>query len=182
LKATSGVAYTSYGEKGGFAMYIQQSDLLRGLGKEFVKSVMALAHKEDHKRGFSLFREGDRATHFFILLKGRVNITIGETGHTVYTIDHPGEAFGLSSLIGRERYTASAECKEPTRLLRFSAKELEKLIQADPLNSLAFFRRLTGLLGTRLLQTYKMISGTAQPESSMSFGTGQVMESEATVS
>jgi CRP-like cAMP-binding protein len=163
-------------------MYIQQSDVLRGLGKEFVKTVMDLAHKEDHKRGFLLFREGDSANHFFILLKGRVNITLGETGHTVYTVDHPGEAFGLSSLIGRERYIASAECKEPTKLLRFSAREFEKTIEADPVNSLLFFRRLAGVMGGRLFQTFKMISGTTQPESSISFGTGQVMESEATVS
>ena len=163
-------------------MYIQQADVLRGLGKGFVKSVMDLAHKEDHKRGFLLFREGDRANHFFILLKGRVNITLGETGHTVYTVDHPGEAFGLSSLIGRERYIASAECREPTKLLRFSAKEFERAIEADPMNSLAFFRRLAGVLGARLFQSFKMISGTPQPESSMSYGTGQVMESDTTVS
>jgi CRP-like cAMP-binding protein len=163
-------------------MYIQQSDVLRGLGKEFVKTLMDLAHKEDHKRGFVLFREGDRASHFFILLKGRVNITLGETGHTIYSVDHPGEAFGLSSLIGRERYIASAECKEPTKILRFSAKEFEKALEADPVNSLAFFRRLAGTLGNRLFQTFQMISGTTQPESSVSFGTGQVMESETTVS
>jgi len=163
-------------------MYIQQSDVLRGLDKDFVKTVMDLAHKEDHKRGFVLYREGDRASHFFILLKGRVNITLGETGHTVYAVDHPGEAFGLSSLIGRERYIASAECKEPTKLLRFSAKEFEKALEADPVNSLAFFRRLSGTLGGRLFQTFQMISGTGQPESSVSFGTGQVMESDTTVS
>ena len=163
-------------------MYIQQSDVLRGLGKEFVKYVMDLAHKEDHKRGFLLFREGDRANHFFILLKGRVNIALGETGHTVYTVDHPGEAFGLSSLIGRERYIASAECREPTKLLKFSAKEFEKRIEADPVNGLAFFRRLAGVLGARLFQSFQMISGTPQPESSMSYGTGQVMESDTTVS
>jgi CRP-like cAMP-binding protein len=163
-------------------MYIQQSDLLRGLGKEFVKNIMDLAHREEHKRGFFLYREGDRANHFFILLKGRVNMALGETGHTVYTVDHPGEAFGLSSLIGRERYIASAECREPTKLLRFNAKELDKMLQADPVNSLAFFRRLAGVLGGRLFQTFQMISGTTQPESSLSFGTGQVMESETTVS
>ena len=163
-------------------MYIQQSDVLRGLGKEFVKTVMDLAHKEDHQRGFVLFRDGERATHFFILLKGRVNITLGETGHTVYTVDHPGEAFGLSSLIGRDRYFATAECKEPTKLLRFSAKDFEKAIKADPVNSLALFRRLAATLGGRLFQTFKVISGAPQPESTLSFGTGQVMESEATVS
>jgi len=163
-------------------MYIQQSDLLRGLGKDFVKNFMELAHREDHKRGFLLYREGDRANHFFILIKGRVKMTLGETGHTVYTVDHAGEAFGLSSLIGRERYIASAECMEPTKLLRFNAKELDKMLHADPVNSLAFFRRLAGTLGGRLFQTFKVISGATQPESTVSFGTGQVMESEATVS
>jgi hypothetical protein len=66
--------------------------------------------------------------------------------------------------------------------LRFNAKELDKMLQADPVNSLAFFRRLAGVLGGRLFQTFQMISGTTQPESSLSFGTGQVMESETTVS
>jgi hypothetical protein len=36
------------------------------------------------------------------------------------------------------------------------------------------------ILGNRLLESYKMISSATQAETSISFGTGQVVASEAT--
>ena len=42
-------------------MYFQQSDLLRGMSKDFIKEFMDISEKESHKSEFSLFREGDRA-------------------------------------------------------------------------------------------------------------------------
>jgi CRP/FNR family transcriptional regulator, cyclic AMP receptor protein len=163
-------------------MYIRQSDLLEGLSKDFVEQVKAVAEEESHKKGYTLFREGDRAKHIYILMEGRVRITIGETGHTVYTVDHPEEVFGWSSLLGRKAYSASAECREATRLLKISADKLEKLLEKDQVNGVVFFRHLAATLGSRLLESYKMISGTAQADLSLSFGTGQVQESETKVS
>jgi CRP-like cAMP-binding protein len=103
-------------------MYFQQSDLLRGMDGGFVKEFMQLAEKETHKPGRTLFREGNPARHFFVLLKGRLKLTLGETGHTIYTADRSGEVFGWSSLVGRAAYTATAECKEPTVLLRIDVE------------------------------------------------------------
>ena len=161
-------------------MYFEQGDLLRGMNKDFVKEFINLAIKESHKKGYFLFREGNRANYFYILLKGRVKITIGETGHAVYTVDHPGEVFGWSSLVGRNAYSASAECREPTKILKFGIKKLQRILEKDPSNGLIFFKRLSGTLGNRLLQTYHMIYGASQPGISPSFGTGQVQESLAT--
>ena len=79
-------------------MYFQQSDILRGVGRDFLKKFIDIAVKESHRAGYLLFREGDRASDFFIMLKGKVNLTIGDSGHIVYTIDYPGEAFGWSCL------------------------------------------------------------------------------------
>jgi CRP-like cAMP-binding protein len=159
-------------------MYFQQADLLRGMGKEFLKQFMDNTVKETHRKGYFLFREGNRATHFYILLKGRVKLTIGDTGHTVYTIDHPGEAFGWSSLLGREVYSASAECRESTKLLRIDVKKLQGILEKDPANGLIFFKHLSAALGNRLLQTYRMVSTASQMGISPSFGTGDVLESE----
>ncbi|MBN1104620.1 MAG: cyclic nucleotide-binding domain-containing protein [Deltaproteobacteria bacterium] len=163
-------------------MYFQQSDLLRGLDKDFVKEFMDIAEKETHKTGYALFREGDRARYFYVLLKGCVKLTIGDSGHTVYTADRSGEVFGWSSLVGRAAYTASAECREATILLRVDVTKLNEILDKDPSTGLIFFKRLAGSLGNRLLQTYRMISSTPEMEMSRSYGTGQVMESEAGVS
>jgi CRP-like cAMP-binding protein len=161
-------------------MYFLQSDLFRGASKDFVKEFMDLAIKESHRKGYLLFRRGDRARYFYILVKGQVKIRIGENGHTVCPVDRSGEAFGWSSLVGRDVYFASAECKISTNLLKINVEKLQKILEKDPANGLIFFKRLAGTLGDRLLQTYKMISVASQAEISSSFGTGQVLESEAT--
>ena len=161
-------------------MYMKQSDLLKGLGKDFLKEVMEVAEKRTHPKGHLIFREGERADHFYILLKGRVRITIGETSHKVYTVDHPGEVFGWSSLVGREGYSGSAECREPTTLLRIGLEKLEVLFEKDKKSEAIFFRQLARGLGARLIQSYRMISEKA--DLSLSHGTGQVQESTVTVS
>lgn len=163
-------------------MYMKQSDLLKGLSKDFVKAVMEIAEKETHKGGYTLFREGDHAKQIYILLKGRVSLTMGETGHTVYTVDHPGEVFGWSSLVGRKGFSTTAECKEPTKLLKINVQKLGKLFEKDRESEVIFLRQLAAGLGSRLIQSYKMISNKAQADLSLSYGTGQVQESVVTVS
>jgi len=160
-------------------MYIQQSDLFWGMDRNFVKEVMEIAARESYQKGDFLFHEGDPANYFYILIKGRIKLTVGESGPVVYTVDNAGEAFGWSSLIGREEYSASGQCLEPTVLDNFQAGQIQKVIEKYPDQGLVFFKRLAELLGHRLLWSYKMITSTAKADSSVSFGTGQIQESEA---
>jgi len=138
-------------------MHIRQSDLLLGTSMDFVKKFMDISRMISHEAGDVLFRENDRAQYFYILLNGRVKLTIGEGGRMIYNIGQNGEAFGWSSLIGREVYSASAECLEPTKLLVTDRKSLARILEEDPANGIIFFRHLAATLGNRLLETYKMI-------------------------
>lgn len=160
-------------------MYFQQSDILQGLKENFITQFMKIAKKETFTMGHILYKEGDRADHFYILLKGRVKLSIGEAGHTVYTVDRPREVFGLSGLMGLEKYAALAECRETAMLLRIEIGELNKLFQKDESSGLIFYRNLAGSLGNRLLQTYRLITGMAGSDISRSYGTGQLLESDA---
>ncbi|MCK5484674.1 MAG: Crp/Fnr family transcriptional regulator, partial [Desulfobacterales bacterium] len=69
-----------------------------------------------------------------------------------------GEAFGWSSLIGGDVYSASAECIEATELLKTSCDKLSRVLEADPDNGIIFFRQLAATLGNRLLETYRVIT------------------------
>ena len=158
-------------------MYIQQTELFRGMGKDFLKEVMSITTKESNREGDFLFHKGDPAIYSYVLLKGHVDLTIGEDGHLVFVVSRPGEAFGWSSLIDREVYSASAECREPTRLLKMDREKFLKILEKDPSNGFIFFKRLAGMLGNRLVQSYKQISGASQAETSPSFGTGQTLRS-----
>ena len=156
-------------------MYLKQKDIFRAMDKSFVKKIMDISKTESYGQGDLLFQQGDLANQFYILLKGRIKLILGETGQAVYIVSHAGEAFGWSSLIDRKTYTASAECMIPAKLLRFDQEKVLKTLEEDPANGLVFFKRLADILGNRLLHSYKMISTAAQTEVSPSFGTGQVM-------
>jgi len=160
-------------------MFIKQADLFWGMDNAFIKDIMDIAHKESHEKNSMLFRAGDPADRFFILLKGRIRIMINEAGQTVYNVSHAGDTFGWSSLVGNQIYTASAACTEPTRLLRFDGEELQKIMEMSPADGLIFYRRLSGMIGTRLIQSYRLNPEISQQGISPTFGTGQIVAAEA---
>jgi CRP-like cAMP-binding protein len=139
-------------------MYIKQSELFMGTSMDFVKKFMDISEMSSHKKGEILFRENDPANFFFILLNGRVKLSAGQPKQVVYNAERNGEAFGWSSLIGRVVYSASAECLEPTKLLKTDSKKLSRILEEDAHNAIIFFKRLAASLGNRLIETYKVIN------------------------
>lgn len=160
-------------------MYFQQSDLFWGMSRNFVKKVMNAAEKESYPKGHFLFHEGDPATYFYVLIKGRIKLSIGEVGQMVHTVDHAGEAFGWSSLIDRDVYSASAECRKDTILQKFDRRTLQKILEEDLPNGIIFYKRLAETIGYRLLCSYKMISSSSIADASPTLGSGQIEHSEA---
>jgi len=105
-----------------------------------------------------LFHEGDPAQHFYVLLKGRVKLSLGEKGPVVYMVRQPGEIIGWSGLIGRDCYSASGECMQKTSLLKFNRDVFLDILKKYPRNEALLFKRLAEMLGNRLLELYPTIS------------------------
>ena len=139
-------------------MYIKMSDFFMGMGKQFTIEVLDIAEKLFQNDSEVLFHEGDPATHFFVLLKGRVKLSLGEKGPVVYMVRQPGEIIGWSGLIGRDRYSASGECMEETNLLKFNRDVFLDILKKYPRNETLLFKRLAEMLGNRLLELYPTIS------------------------
>jgi CRP-like cAMP-binding protein len=135
-------------------MYLKQGDLFWGMGKEFVQEAMQAAEKIDRHDGDYLFMGGDAASHFYILVKGRVKLSIGETGPVVYMARHPGEIIGWSSIIGRDLYSATAQCVEPTHLVKVEKKKFLESLEKDADNERILYKRLAEMLGNRLIELY----------------------------
>jgi hypothetical protein len=47
-------------------MYIQQVELTRGVGRDFVKALTEISVKEEHEQGDILFRREEPANHAFL--------------------------------------------------------------------------------------------------------------------
>jgi len=139
-------------------MYLKQSDLLTGLGHNFLKETMAIAEKVSLAEGEFVFREAEAATHFFILIQGRISLLMGEPGTKVYTSIGTGEIFGCSSLIGMGTYFLSAKCEEPSVLLSIDQEKMHKILSANIENGFIFYKQLAAALGKRLMQMYRQFS------------------------
>ncbi len=138
-------------------MYLKSADLFLGMGKEFVKEALDISNQLSQSEGDYLFHQGDQAGHFFILLKGKVKLSLGRTGPVVYVAKHPSEIIGWSSIIGRDTYSAAAQCMEPTNLLKFDRQAFLSILKKNPANEAILFRRLAEMLGNRLLELYPNI-------------------------
>jgi CRP-like cAMP-binding protein len=139
-------------------MVIKISDFFMGMGKAFTIEVLDIAEKLFHKEGAVLFSAGGAARHFYVLLKGRVKLSLGESGPVVYMARQPGEIIGWSGLIGREKYSASGECMEETNLLKFNRDKFLEILKKYPQNEALLYKRLAEMLGNRLLEIYPSIS------------------------
>ena len=162
-------------------MQFKQAEILAGLDKGFIARLMEIGAKSPYETGTVLFNRGDPANRFFIMLKGRVRLSVGDHRNSVYTVNHGGEAFGWSSLVGNQTYTASAECISASTLIAFDRDDMEKLMAGDPDNARHFYRNLALTLGNRLTIMNAQIADNISAGENISYGTGQVQETLETV-
>jgi CRP-like cAMP-binding protein len=140
------------------AVHLKLGDFIMGMGREFATEAMDISEKLSLRKGEILFNVGDSAGYFYVLLKGQIQLHLGKAGPVVYQARHPGEIIGWSCLIGREAYSASAVSTESTNLLRFDRESFLRILTQNPANEALLFKRLSEMLGNRLLELYPTIT------------------------
>jgi len=135
-------------------MQLKQGDLFRGMDIDFMKEVIDLTVNISGKAGDNLFKVGDPANFFYILLKGSVTMERGKGKW--YTAKQPGELFGWSSLIQRKEFAASAACNIDSELLKIERDPFLKLLESSPSNKATLYEQLAKMIGNQLLEVYLM--------------------------
>ena len=151
-------------------MIIQESELFKGLSPEIIDEISRNMIGEFYGKGSFVFKESHLAEHFYILEEGEVRLSVGEKGRITHLISNPGETFGWSSLVGRDTYTASAECIAPSKVIKIEKEQLNKVFESHPASGLIFFRGLSAIIGERLVNSYVAILSAYQGEGPPSYG------------
>lgn len=150
-------------------MFIKEIDLFKGMGVEVIDEIFQISVVESYSAGDILFKQGDPAHNFYLLEEGEIRLTTGEEGRISFTMS-PGDAFGWSSLADRDVYTATAECKLPSKVIKIETDKLDKIFEKYPAIGLIFFKRLSGVIGERLIRAYNMILSAYKGEGQPSYG------------
>lgn len=136
-------------------MNIEESLLFHELDPGFMNEIAKMAIEESYSSDQVIFNRGDSAENLYIMVDGHVTLFIEEGGSINFTVDDPGEVFGWSALVEPNVYTASARCYEDSTILRIEATSLEHVFERFPKEAYLVMKRLSGVIGQRLVNSYE---------------------------
>jgi CRP/FNR family transcriptional activator FtrB len=105
--------------------------LFSRLSVEDLEPLMGDAVLERHAAGAVFFRQGERAERFFVILKGRVVLYVGDgdTEQSIAGIVGPGQTFAEAAICGQGVYPMTAEALEPTEVVAIPGEPFCRLLE-----------------------------------------------------
>jgi CRP/FNR family cyclic AMP-dependent transcriptional regulator len=107
--------------------------LFGGLSDEILETFVAALPVIEVAPGQNVFKEGETGRELFVLLEGEVEILrCSKRGHeTRVAMLGPGDWFGEMSVLDVLPRSATTRAVAPSRLLRFTAHDLDALYRRD---------------------------------------------------
>ena len=109
-------------------------DVFQLLRPDQLRTISDAAEDVSYKSGEVVFRRGDAADFFFIVLDGQVALRLPTKEGVSLLIDDVtrGTIFGSCICFEIDSYTLTAQCTEDSKLLKVHAATLKKLLDDDP--------------------------------------------------
>jgi CRP/FNR family cyclic AMP-dependent transcriptional regulator len=144
--------------------FLKQSEIFKNLNDSQLEKLSGIASSERHFAGSVLFREGEPASHFFIVEEGAVSLQLeADMGPgrppvqlTMATVTK-GHGMGWSVFADPHKYTVSAQCAEDTKLVAFNADKLREVMNREPALGLEVAKGVINILAVRLSSTREML-------------------------
>lgn len=123
-----------------------------GIDAESLRRLAMITEEQRIRAGTELFREGDPAKYFSIILGGEVSIQYLLGNGELRTVDTlvPGDLLGWSALVEPYKYTAIGTTTKDTELARIDGVKIRELCDKDPLLGYRLTTEVAKLLGHRL--------------------------------
>jgi CRP-like cAMP-binding protein len=94
-----------------------------------------------------------------VILEGQITLRLPGKGNVSIVIDQleKGAMFGSCVCLTRESYALTAQCTEPTELLKIETKVLKTLMDDDPMMGYATQSRISEIYFGRYIETMKKL-------------------------
>jgi len=121
------------------------------------KAVAELAEERSVKAGTILGKEGEKANEFYLVLEGRLEISINAAlteamAVTIGTVG-PGQISAWSSMYEDGKLTATIKASKDTKLLVWNALELHKFLLRNCGMGYRILQRVLAVVAHRLVNT-----------------------------
>lgn len=141
------------------AAWLKKAELFEVLEESHLDDLLSHSSVESFPEGKTIFRQGDEASHLYVLIGGAVDLTVKtEEKIDLMTskIEKEGAVFGMPSLIDPFRHNVTATCPKPSKILILDAHYIRSNMNKDPRMGLDIMKKLASIYFDRL---NKMRSG-----------------------
>jgi CRP/FNR family cyclic AMP-dependent transcriptional regulator len=130
-------------------------DVLAGVGEEDSARVLALGARRTLGAGEILFELGDAADCLFVVMRGRIALTLPLTlrdreQDVLIEERSPGQSLGWSALVAPHRFTLKASAAVDSEVVALPRESLYRHFAADPAVGYAVTRNVAVVVGHRL--------------------------------
>jgi CRP-like cAMP-binding protein len=133
---------------------LRRTQLSKFVSENQMRVLETYAETADRKPGTTIYRQGEPARTFYVVLKGSVELRAKPPGRRVYrTVEVVGDGctMGDEAVLGEDTYLTTARVLEPAHLLMLTAHGFERLSSTNHDLGIAILRAA----GSCLLQTVR---------------------------
>jgi len=129
---------------------VEASDLIKLelFGVFLIKQIEELAtvtERKKYKKKEMIYQQGDRANHFYIIIRGLVSLVEFQPGNKVGIVFEErgrGEVFGCASFMKPRNHTLTAMCVEDSEFLVMETDTLIDLFEQDTEAGYKFMKKI----------------------------------------
>jgi CRP-like cAMP-binding protein len=141
--------------------WLMNVDLFSGLDEPQLKVILSYSSVESFLEGKTIFNQGDEAYGLYILIEGRVTLTVktgDKTDLLTSIIDKEGTLFGMPSLIEPFRYNVTAMCLKTSKVVKVDTPPVRKKMEEDLKMGVEILKKLSCIYFNRLNEMREGIS------------------------
>jgi len=129
-------------------LFLKNLNLLRSLSNADIQKIAAVCREVQLDEGQTIFAEGSLGRHFYIILKGAVEIwkSHGTQEQDLIVVNREGESFGELALIDDVPRSATVITQTPVTLLTIHRDDFHEVLKGSAVISFSMLQSLTAMV------------------------------------
>lgn len=145
--------------------WLKKAELFEALNESQLNRLLSRSTVKSFPEGAILFRQGEKANRFYVLIQGLVELTVkaqGEAPFMTSQVLKEGAVFGIPSLLEPYLYNVTATCLKSTSVLVIDAEHIKSEMEEDPRMGMEIMKKLASIYFTRLNELRAGVSNLLQ--------------------
>jgi CRP-like cAMP-binding protein len=138
---------------------LDKHEVFQFLGPDQIRAISDAAEVVEYRAGETVYHQGTRADHFFVVLNGQVSLRLpGRSGVSIQIEElTDGAIFGSCVCFQLVDYSLNAQCTRDSTLLKIESATLKEMMDEDLLMGYTIQTQISRIYFKRYIESMKKL-------------------------